>query len=346
MPLDSAGLRAKLSELGGKPIAGFNQAAAIEAAGATSGGACVGICVDWLRRIVQCREKQAYPNDPDKTRRALDAHSALEKGAVAAEQARYDKAKAGVIAWPEKRKEQLRTEKSQLEANRGQKQRRYDIVYAAYASSTDSAQRGTLYAEVKQLEADLDALAARDKAIATEYVGVQDKAQAVLSRADADRAAKSPVHRVWDDAVTILDTASKNKRKYGGLSVVISVPMGNFRTAGHLVFEAIQSREFSAERGALFDVAPGATGVGHTVAGFHQANSRYLLFDPNLGVYEFDAGPFIKAVATLFIDGYANCVDSTGGVRASYTIFGDTAQAPTVRPPMSAAAAAAGGGSG
>jgi hypothetical protein len=85
--------------------------------------------------------------------------------------------------------------------------------------------------------------------------------------------------------------------------------------------------------------------VGHTVAGFHQGNSRYLLFDPNLGVYAFEVGPFLKAVATLFAEGYVNCVDSKGGVRASYTIFGDSAQAPTVQPP-SAAAAAAGGGSG
>jgi len=346
MPLDAAGLRSKLSELGGKPIGDFNQAAAIGTAGSGSSGACVGMCADWLRRIVQCREKQAYPNDPDKTRRALATHSALEKGAVEREQARFDKRKTDIASWTDNRKAALGTELSQLQKSHAEKQARYNRVADAFNNSRDAGPRGMLHAEMVRLGAEIDAMAERSNAIPASYNAVQDLAQAHQSKIDADRAAKSPVHRVWDDAVAIVDTTPK-KRTYGGLSVVISVPMGNFRTAGHLVYAAIQSGAFSAERGALFDVAPGATGVGHTVAGFHQANSRYLLFDPNLGVYEFDAGPFMKSVAVLFTEGYVNCLDSTGGVRASYTIFGDAAQAPTVHPPMSAAAAAAaGGGSG
>jgi hypothetical protein len=107
-----------------------------------------------------------------------------------------------------------------------------------------------------------------------------------------------------------------------------------------MVVATIRSNAFTANRGALFDVNPGASGVGHVLAGYHEGNSRYLLFDPNLGVYAFDTNGFVRAVHMLYTEGYSNCVGARGAIRKSYTIFASDEPSPTAQPPLTATAAA------
>ena len=79
------------------------------------------------------------------------------------------------------------------------------------------------------------------------------------------------------------------------------------------ISELLESDEFKPNRAAMVEVQPpGLNTQGHAIAMFMTNTSKFLFFDPNIGVYDFDTVGAKKAFVFLFGKAYPDKSEPSG----------------------------------
>lgn len=313
----------------GSCVQRYNQAAALQKTfsgrppAAADGGVCFGICLDWLRRVVARRAEAGYDTADSKIRRAVAVQSAYDNTAPAASNARHKVAVAGVKTDMDQEVAVLQ-KKVRDAYSAGQK--KYSDVSFVKENTRDAAQAAELQKELDSIQAMLNKVQAMGNSGSPQVNAIFDKADKRVADLESARRARSPLANMWPDLPEVLaGSGAHANKKFGDLEVALSVPKGRYSSGADVARQLLQGDLFGAGRGALvgFSGSP-----GHSIA-LHRSNtSQVVLFDPNVGIYQFASSSCGAALDALVTKGYPEL--AAGGLEASFTVFGTGAGGPTV----------------
>jgi len=285
--------------------------------GHISGGFCAGASVDWLRCVLQGGTPDHRP-DVDV---ASVAH--LSQLPTQREKFRADyNAKVQAL-----QDESVRTGRQKLTAI----QQRAEQLLAAKLKTA-----GVTQADYDQFQKDLEA------AVQKQEKALEEEKRVNKGKFEAALAQDAVFERFWMYFGKLVDeklAAKLGAQKYSNLAVVGASQPTSYQPNGVVAFidTILNDKRLTAGNGALVGTYPPSEVGGHAIAIRRLNSGDYHLFDPNLGVFEFQPENVRWAFAFLFLKGYPTLEPKTpdskeyqvkGEVKGEYVIFKGLASSP------------------
>lgn len=335
-----------------------------------SGGYCAGICLDWIRRVVQAGrasyEVSPYGGTSKRSEQEIQSREAgqTHRGAqawVTRSKEELEKFKAeekrlwedqNKIAKRQAKSTQLSSQLEDLKAKSTEAYEKYSELHTAYNVLVDVYNHAGSAAEQVSMKPRLDdGEAAYRKAhqVWRRFTTERDEVLAGLNKVvdklsaanqqQGEQIATPVLQRFWGSYARTMDQFEMLRRMEGGkfwtvskrpfsdLKVVMSAqPFESY--IGSFVTMLLAKPEFAVTYAAILGFDKLQSQTGHAVA-VHKLNTgKFHLFDPNYGIFEFDAAPLGEALCYLFEQAYDGYISSSGKAKIDYTVFAHEGPAP------------------
>jgi hypothetical protein len=293
--------------------AGFDEKLSHRLRGKANSGYCAGVCIEWLRRVLQGGNKSLIPKkDKNKETRRLALTARTEMSMAV-----YLKVKA----------------RSEQPYTGGKFQERYEAA-GAFISEVHGLLKGTSQHEYLLPRSVLDSFKLATGKSMAETIDRNDQK---IERATLEacynvmfdweekhlEALKThmsdtrlpPAVLCWGDVHAKLDSYHNGIREQYGARSPTKRPFSGIRpledargkdrqstSPQRAILEAIGSDMFTQGRGMLFEVLT-TDGGGHGQGVFREAERVYLHLDPNFGVWRCDKRQLAEQMQYLWVDG-------------------------------------------
>lgn len=302
------------------------------------GGYCEGVCIDWIRRVVQGGHSTFLVALKDK-------HTNKDRSGEEIKTREAQQTRRGAQAW-------VTRYKAPKDNFFAADQKKYDDIFAAVKKAKDDAYKeyGKLFDECEKVLWDYNhATTAQQQTLIEpkyhqaekaaddanlKWKDLQTQAENLVSSRNAE-VKKHELDRFWSTYAKLMDDFVAKERQlqkrdpsgrtFSSLKIVSSVPLVEHGSAANGVRALLDDKEFLPSRAACLGFGSYKEKSGHAIA-IQRLNTgtNYHLLDPNLGTFEFNRDNLINAVALLFTsyyEGYTSNSASNGKTKTDYCIF-------------------------
>ena len=343
VPVSEIELRERVTMLGGTEVGEgkgrFNQAERAEPLPTelketVKGGYCEGMCLDWIRRVVQGGGPtyQVSPFDASKqprTREQIVARetSQTQRGATAWV-TRYKGPKDQFL---QKSQSDYEAELKPVQEAKEEAKKNYDALFDAYEKKREqynkckfASEQTSLKPEIDEAKRSADEASAKNKALAAQVNKIIN--------ARNEEVKKTELERFWTSYAELMDEfvakqrslekREASKRAFSSLTIAASVPSTEYASVPLGVYSLLSNPQFTATRAACLGFSKYTEKSGHAVA-VHRLNTgdKYHLFDPNLGTFEFGDSGLQEALGVIFSSYYEGYTTVGGKAKSDYSIF-------------------------
>ena len=341
VPVSETELRERVKMLGGTEVGEgrFNQATRAEMLPTelketVKGGYCEGMCLDWIRRVVQGGGPtyQVSPFDPSKQPRTREQIVAREtsqtlRGATAWV-TRYKGPKDQFL---QKSQSDYEAELKPVQEAKEEAWKNYEELFKVYKEKEGQYNKCKFASEQTSIKPMMDeAKQAADEALAKNKALAAQADKIIIARNEEVK--KTELERFWTSYAQLMDEfvakqrslekREASKRAFSSLTIAASVPSTEYASVTLGVYSLLSNPQFTATRAACLGFSKYTGKSGHAVA-VHRLNTgdKYHLFDPNLGTFEFGDSGLQEALGVIFSSYYEGYTTVGGKAKSDYSIF-------------------------
>ena len=343
-------IRKKLSDLGRGELENFNMsederltnAGAIPVNGySPETGYCHGVCLDWIRRVLQGGRPRFGPNPERNAEEGYDYHARLQQQA---KRQGYAWASFNLIS-----DRNIERSNTQMARNKADYDRAYDdyvkekrLLQQLNSKLVDDYIANEHFGETHVVKIDYGAAllrafpqlkTARNELTVRNLRGLYQKVEEMynslaapvkvtVSRADIDQ-------RSFEAFTKLMDAKFAKKRKFEGITLIKSYPKKQYGSLANAI-DAVTSpvpTDFCNSRAMIvgFGMTNGQDRSGHALAVYWHPRDFYILLDPNYGMFIYERLAGDKSISSAMDYLFGTAYPAEPGVRVTnaveYEIF-------------------------